>query len=58
MSHRQMSDLKKYITKRKKADKEFAEGYDEDFENFKFGVMLRQQRLTLKKKYIGKSRTK
>jgi len=39
-----MSDLKKYITKRKKVDKEFAEGYDEGFENFKIGVLLRQAR--------------
>ncbi len=39
-----MSDLQKYITKRKKTDKEFAEGYDEGFENFKIGVMLRQAR--------------
>lgn len=39
-----MSDLKKYITKRKKADKEFAENYDEGFENFKIGVLLRQAR--------------
>lgn len=39
-----MSDLKKYISKRKKADKEFAEGYEEGFENFKIGVLLRQAR--------------
>jgi ribosome-binding protein aMBF1 (putative translation factor) len=39
-----MSDLQKYITKRKKTDKEFAENYDEGFENFKIGVMLRQAR--------------
>lgn len=39
-----MSDLKKYINKRKKADKEFAEGYEEGFENFKIGVLLRQAR--------------
>jgi HTH-type transcriptional regulator / antitoxin HipB len=39
-----MSDLQKYITKRKKTDKEFAENYDKGFENFKIGVMLRQAR--------------
>jgi DNA-binding XRE family transcriptional regulator len=39
-----MSDLKKYINKRKRNDKEFAENYDEGFENFKIGVMLRQAR--------------
>jgi hypothetical protein len=30
-----MSNLQKYITKRKKKDKEFAEDYDEGFEIFK-----------------------
>ncbi len=30
-----MSDLQKYITKRKKTDKEFAKNYDEGFEHFK-----------------------
>jgi len=39
-----MSDLKKYINKRKKRDKKFAEGYDEGYEQFKIGVMLRQAR--------------
>lgn len=39
-----MSDLQKYITKRKKTDKEFAENYDQGFENFKIGVLLRQAR--------------
>ncbi len=29
-----MSDLKKYIDKRKKKDKKFAEGYDEGYEQF------------------------
>jgi ribosome-binding protein aMBF1 (putative translation factor) len=40
-----MSDLK-YIAKRKKTDKKFAEGYDEGYEQFKIGVMLRQARET------------
>lgn len=39
-----MSDLQKYITKRKKTDGEFAENYDEGFENFKIGVLLRRAR--------------
>lgn len=39
-----MSDLKKYIGKRKKRDKKFAEGYDEGYEQFKIGVVLRQAR--------------
>ena len=39
-----MSDLKKYIVKRKKIDKVFAEGYEEGYEQFKIGVMLRQAR--------------
>ena len=39
-----MSDLKKYITERKKRDKRFAEGHDEGYEQFKIGVMLRQAR--------------
>ncbi len=39
-----MSDLKKYIIKRKKNDKEFAKGFDEGYENFKIGAMLRQAR--------------
>jgi DNA-binding XRE family transcriptional regulator len=41
-----MSDLKKYIEKRKKRDKEFAKGYDEGYEQFKIGVMLREARLS------------
>jgi len=39
-----MSDLKKYIAKRKKTDKEFAEGFEEGYEQFKIGVVLRQAR--------------
>lgn len=39
-----MSHLKKYISKRKKTEKEFAKDYDKGFENFKIGVMLRQAR--------------
>lgn len=39
-----MSDIKKYITERKKRDKEFREGFEEGYEQFKIGVMLRQAR--------------
>ena len=39
-----MSDLKKYVNERKKKDKKFAAGYDEGYEQFKVGVMLRQAR--------------
>jgi DNA-binding XRE family transcriptional regulator len=39
-----MSDLKNYIEKRKRNDKEFAKGYEKGFENFRIGVLLRQAR--------------
>ena len=39
-----MSDLKNYIVERKKRDKEFAKGFEEGYEQFKIGVMLRQAR--------------
>ncbi len=39
-----MSDLKRYINSRKKRDKKFAKGYDEGYEQFKVGAMLRQAR--------------
>ena len=39
-----MSDLQKYIAKRKETDEDYAKNYDEGFENFKIGVMLRQAR--------------
>ena len=39
-----MSDLKKYIDKRKQNDKGFVKGYEEGYEQFKVGVMLRQAR--------------
>ena len=39
-----MSDLKNYIKERKKRDKEFSEGFEEGYEQFKIGVMLRQAR--------------
>lgn len=39
-----MSDLREYIIERKGRDKEFAEGFEEGYEQFKVGVMLRQAR--------------
>ena len=39
-----MSDLQKYISKRKKSDKKFAENFDTGFRDFKIGVMLRLAR--------------
>ncbi|PKL40403.1 MAG: transcriptional regulator [Spirochaetae bacterium HGW-Spirochaetae-1] len=39
-----MSDLKKYIHKRKAKDPDFARGYDEGFEEFKIGLVLRRER--------------
>lgn len=33
--------LKKYIQVRKKGDKAFAEGYDEGYEQFMIGVVLK-----------------
>jgi len=39
-----MSGLKKYIKERKKRDKGFAKGFDEGYEQFKIGVVLRQAR--------------
>ncbi|MBV9241162.1 MAG: helix-turn-helix transcriptional regulator [Acidobacteria bacterium] len=39
-----MSDLKNYINKRKRLDREFAKDYDKGFESFRIGVLLRQAR--------------
>ena len=39
-----MSDIKKYITERKRRSKEFREGFEDGYEQFKIGVMLRQAR--------------
>jgi len=36
-----MSDLKKYISKRKVCDPEFAENYETGYQEFKIGAMLR-----------------
>ena len=39
-----MSDLQKYVTRRKGRDPEFAKDYDPGYEQFKIGVMLKQAR--------------
>lgn len=39
-----MSDLKKYIQKRKATDKAFAENYEEGYQDFKIGVMIKEAR--------------
>ncbi len=39
-----MSDLKKYINKRKKEDFEFANNYDTGYRDFKIGIILKQAR--------------
>ena len=36
-----MSDLKKYVAKRKNDDADFAENYDLGYQNFKIGVLLK-----------------
>jgi HTH-type transcriptional regulator / antitoxin HipB len=41
-----MSDLKKYVRNRKSSDKNFAEGFEEGYEQFRIGVLLRQARET------------
>jgi len=39
-----MSDVKKYIKKRKARDPEFAKNFDSGYEQFKIGVLLKQAR--------------
>ena len=39
-----MSDLKKYIKRRKAKDRKFARGFDSGYEQFKIGAMLKQMR--------------
>ena len=39
-----MSDLQKYIKKRKARDSEFSKNFDSGYEQFKIGVMLKQAR--------------
>ena len=39
-----MSDVEKYISKRKKKDPNFAQGFEEGYKEFKIGVLLKQAR--------------
>lgn len=39
-----MSDLQKYIEKKKKQDSEFAKNFDKGYEEFKIGEILKQAR--------------
>ena len=39
-----MSDLRKYVSNRKANDTEFKEGYEEGYQSFKIGALLRQAR--------------
>ncbi|MDM8525829.1 helix-turn-helix transcriptional regulator [Desulfococcaceae bacterium HSG8] len=39
-----MSDLRKYISKRKARDPEFAKDYDTGYQEFKIGIMLKMAR--------------
>lgn len=39
-----MSDLKRYVKKRKAVDKEFARNYEKGYAEFKIGIILRQLR--------------
>jgi DNA-binding XRE family transcriptional regulator len=39
-----MSDLKKYISKRKENDPEFAQNFDNGYEKFKIGELIKQAR--------------
>ena len=56
-----MSDVEKYIAERKKTDPEFAEGFEEGYKEFEFGVLLRQAReeagLTQEQLQVVRSRT-
>lgn len=40
-----MSDLSRYIEKRKKTDSTFADGYDAGYEEFKVGALIKELRL-------------
>jgi HTH-type transcriptional regulator/antitoxin HipB len=39
-----MIDLQDYISSRKASDPEFAKDYDEGYQSFKFGVLLKEAR--------------
>ena len=39
-----MSDLSKYISSRKTSDVDFKKGFDDGYQNFKIGALLKQAR--------------
>jgi HTH-type transcriptional regulator/antitoxin HipB len=39
-----MDDLERYINKRKKNSRDFANNFEERYENFKIGILLKQAR--------------
>jgi len=39
-----MDDLDRYLIRRKKIDPEFAKGYDQGYEKFKIGILLKKAR--------------
>ena len=39
-----MSDIEKYIKRRKRADANFAEGFESGYRDFEIGVLLKQAR--------------
>jgi HTH-type transcriptional regulator / antitoxin HipB len=40
-----MSDVQRYIKKRKKIDKDFADGFDTGYEQFKIGMVIKELRI-------------
>jgi len=40
-----MTDLAKYIEKRKMSDPDFANGFDSGYEEFKIGILIKELRL-------------
>ncbi len=56
-----MSDLKKYINKKKKKSKEFALNYNSGYHDFKLGIILkhiREERGITQEELAGKLKTK
>lgn len=43
-AEKEMDDLDRFIEQRKKESPEFAEGFDEGYENFKIGVLFKVSR--------------
>ena len=39
-----MSDFKKYLANRKANDIDFSDGYEEGYQSFKFGALLKEAR--------------